>query len=114
MQRLRERREAMGWSQRQLAEKAMCSQQAVASYEKGERMPSGDVLVRLARFLGVSSAYLLGLSDSPERDDRLPENWVAVVEEAMSQGFSPDDVRRAIRGLRVMLGQEPDSRQNDG
>lgn len=108
MQRLRERREALGWSQRQLAEKADCSQQAIASYEKGDRMPSGDVLVRIARILGVSSAYLLGHTDNPERDDRLPDDWVAVVEEAMAEGYSPEQIRRAIRGLKVMLGQSPE------
>lgn len=69
-------------------------------------MPSGDVLVRLAHVLGVSSAYLLGKTDSPERDDRLPPDWVQTVERAIAKGLSPEDVERAIRMLLVALGKE--------
>jgi len=78
----------------------------VAQYERGERTPSGDILVRLSHVLGVSSAYLLGMTDNPERDDRLPPDWEAVVEEALRDGFSPDDVRKALKMLRVALGKE--------
>lgn len=93
-------------SQTRLADSVGSSQSAVADYENGRRIPGGEVLVKLARVLGVSSAYLLGHTDNQERDDRLPDNWVAVVEDAMSQGFSPEDIRRAIRGLKVMMGHE--------
>lgn len=106
MDRLRDVRKQRGLSQVRLAEMVGCSQQAIADYERGKSVPAGDTLVRIARILGVSSAYLLGHADTPERDDRLPDDWVAVVEEAMAGGYSPEQIRRVIRGLRVMLGQE--------
>lgn len=105
MKRLREIREARGLSQSGLAKRVGITQQAVAQYEAGGRTPTGDILVRIAQALGVSSSYLLGLTDTPERDDHLPPEWEQVVEEAMSSGFSPDDVRRALRMLRVALGK---------
>jgi len=46
------------------------------------------------------------MTDNPERDDRLPPDWEAVVEEALRDGFSPDDVRKALKMLRVALGKE--------
>lgn len=105
MDRLRMAREGRGYSQRRLAELAGISQQSVAAYEKGEREPGGDVLVRLAHVLVVSSAYLIGRTDSQERDDRLPPDWVQTVEMAMAKGFTPDQVRRAIEMLEIALGK---------
>ena len=106
MERLKQIREKNGWSQMTLAEHVGVSRTAIAQYESGARRPTGDIVVKIARLLGVSSAYLLGHADSPERDDRLPEDWVAVVEEAMSDGFSPQDIRRMIQGLKVVLGRD--------
>lgn len=106
MERLRQERLKRELSQETLANRIGISRTTIAQYENGTRRPTGDIAVRLARELGVSSAYLLGATDNPERDDRLPEDWEAVVEEALSQGFSPADVRRALRLLRVALGKE--------
>lgn len=105
MNRIKEVRLARGRSQQDLAEVAGVTRQAIGKIENGLSTPGGDVLVRIAHYLGVSSAYLLGKTDSPERDDRLPADWVQTVEEAMSKGFSPEDVRRAIRMLEVALGR---------
>lgn len=106
MKRLREVREQRGLSQSELARRVGVSQRAISSYENGERTPAGDILVRISHVLGVSSAYLLGMTDDPKRDDRLPPDWEAVVEEALRDGFSPDDVRKALKMLRVALGKE--------
>lgn len=51
---LKELREAKGWSQKQLAEVASISQQAIAHWEIGEREPSASNLFALCRALGVS------------------------------------------------------------
>ena len=34
-------------------------------YERGEGDPNATVIVRMARYFGVSSDYLLGLRDEP-------------------------------------------------
>jgi transcriptional regulator with XRE-family HTH domain len=51
--RLRALREAAGWSQAELAQAAGVSQQAVNTYERGERCPSWEAALRLAAALGV-------------------------------------------------------------
>lgn len=106
MRRLKEVREDRGLSQSELARRAGVTQQAIAQYESGTRAPSGEALVSLSLALGVSPAYLLERTDSPERIDHLPPEWEKVVEEALETGLSPEDVRRAMRMLRVALGQE--------
>lgn len=36
-------------------------------YEQGTREPSASVIIALANFFGVSTDYLLGLTDDPRR-----------------------------------------------
>ena len=51
---LKELREAKGWSQKQLAEVAKLSQQAIGHWELGDREPAASNLFALCRALGVS------------------------------------------------------------
>ncbi len=58
---IRELREAKGWSQKALAERAHVTDAYIAMLETGKRKsPSLDVLNRIARALGVPVAKLLG------------------------------------------------------
>lgn len=50
---VRTRREELGWSQRQLAERAGMTQPGVARFEAGGTTPTIPVLERLARALGL-------------------------------------------------------------
>lgn len=54
-------------SQRQLGEYLSITSQAVTLLEKGKRVPSFEVLCKLADYFDVSLDYLVGRSDSPER-----------------------------------------------
>lgn len=58
--RLRARREALGWSQAELAEKVGISANYVGVLERGLKLPTLDTLVVLARRLGVPVSELLG------------------------------------------------------
>ena len=50
---VRVRREELGWSQRQLAERAGMTQPGVARFEAGGTMPTLPLLERLAAALGL-------------------------------------------------------------
>lgn len=56
LQMLREKRRL---SRRTLAELCGLSGNMIGMYERGEKAPSVDALVRLADYLGVSTDYLL-------------------------------------------------------
>lgn len=58
LQRLRNEKR---WSQSKLAEKLGLSASQVANYEIGRRLPSLQILIDMARILGVSTDYLLGV-----------------------------------------------------
>jgi len=59
---LRDLRKEKGLTQRKLAERVWVDPSTIALYEMGDRSPSLEVLVRLARVLGVTTDYLLGVS----------------------------------------------------
>ena len=59
-ERLRGLREHRRMSRLVLAELCGLSKNMIALYERGEKAPSVDALVRIADFFGVSVDYLLG------------------------------------------------------
>lgn len=70
--RLKERRKAMGWTQRDLAREMAASQSTIAMWETGANEIPTPTLERLAELLETSPTYLLGWTDDPtdyENDD---------------------------------------------
>ena len=61
--RIRDLREDRDLLQRDLATYLKCTQVSYSHYELGKRDIPTDVLIRLARFYGTSTDYLLGLTD---------------------------------------------------
>ena len=64
LQRLRSEKR---WSQSKLAEKLGLSASQVANYEMGRRLPSLQILIDMARILGVSTDYLLGVENETKQ-----------------------------------------------
>jgi transcriptional regulator with XRE-family HTH domain len=79
--RIRELREARGYSREKFALEIDVGVAQVARYERGENDATADVLARMARVLGVSSDYLIGLSNhaAPQLDNDLTPNEVAII-----------------------------------
>ena len=61
--RLKELRIEKGLSQVQLAEETGISKSAIGFWETGKRIPLATVVITLAKYFGVTSDYLLGISD---------------------------------------------------
>lgn len=64
--RIRELREGRNVTQAEIGRIIDVPQRTYSYYETGQRMVPPDVLVRLARFYGVSTDYLLELTDNPK------------------------------------------------
>ena len=80
--RLRECRKLKNLTQQQLASEIGLSCRTVQQYESGERTPTFDGLIKIARFFECSADYLLCLSDSTT-----PTNQKSV----LSRRTDPDD-----------------------
>ena len=62
--RLKEQRELKHLSQKQVADAVSMSASIISNYENGERLPSLDNLITLARFYKCTTDYLLGIEKS--------------------------------------------------
>lgn len=74
-ERMRQAREALDFTQEELAERAGLEVLQIWRYESGKTKPKTDVLARIAVALHVSSDYLLELTDDPGgyREDSLSD-----------------------------------------
>lgn len=64
--RLKELRAEKGVQQKDLADYLKIANSTYSQYETGKRVPSIDMLMKIADFFGVSVDYLLGRSDYPQ------------------------------------------------
>ncbi len=61
--RLREIRIEKGYTQEEIADYLGFTRPTYTAYESGRRKPDNDTLAKIARFLNVSTDYLLCISD---------------------------------------------------
>lgn len=67
-------------TQEQLAERLGITKSLISAYETGIRSPSLDVLVKLARLLGVTTDFLLGIEKRKMLDvSNLTQNQVDII-----------------------------------
>lgn len=114
--RIRELRQARGFSMRELTSRAKLKSVAfIADLEKGYRNPSPEVLVNLAAGLGVPledlrahdrRAPLHEISALAEKDPAWAAAFRAVVDAANSSKLTPKKLHKLLEG-----GPTPDSSQ---
>jgi transcriptional regulator with XRE-family HTH domain len=80
-------RTKLGWSQAVLAERLDSSVEYVSLMERGQRLPSVGMLVRLAQILGVSAGSLLG-------EEKAVPDQLRVLVDAI-----PEAARPAVLGM---------------
>lgn len=109
--RIRALRKEAGLTQGQLGQRLSVSTQVISMYENG-REPPYEILCNIARFFGVSTDYLLGLTNfrNPESQKRLEKN----AEEHSSitlllQSLRPDIRERFLPSLENLLNEEDDT-----
>lgn len=66
-ERLKELRTSRELTQKSLAEKIGISRRGLQCYELETHKPTSDVVINLANYFGVSTDYLLGLTNNPKR-----------------------------------------------
>lgn len=101
------RRES-GWSQAELAQRLGISASAVGMYEQGRREPAADILVLLARELGVTVDYLLtgNAARQPQELEQMMRSRIAAadlrLETRNDRPFSRDEL--AVLFAAMLLG----------
>ena len=64
MNRIKHLREELNMTQQELADKLEGAKSTIAMYEKGNRKPSLEVLVKLSEIFNCSIDYMMGKSDT--------------------------------------------------
>lgn len=62
-QRIRELRVIKGMTQEQLANAINIGMRSISRYENGECIPKGEIVKALDQYFGVSTDYILGITD---------------------------------------------------
>ncbi len=65
--RLRDLREDKDLTQEQLVKILKMHKTTYTNYEQGKREPPFEFIIKLARFYDVSTDYIAGLTDRPQR-----------------------------------------------
>lgn len=83
---LKKLRKGRGMTQSELGSKIGLSKAVISKYETGLGYPSFDVLIRIARFFGVTTDYLLGVSGEKLMDvTGLTESQADAVQRMVSE-----------------------------
>lgn len=93
-ERLTALRENTGKKRQEVADDLKISRASLEYYEKGKRKPDIEVLVRLADYYGVSTDYLLGLSDvsTTDKDIKFICNYTGLSETSVKILNSANDL----------------------
>ena len=84
--RIKQLREEKGLSQAELANAIQIAQSSIGNYERELRAPDSETILALAKYFNVTSDYLLGLADDPQKQPSATEEL----------GLSYDAVERLI------------------
>lgn len=107
--RLRFVREQHGFSQRELARLCNIGLNQIHRYEAGQIDPSASTLATMAHVLGVSTDYLLGLSDLPTP---VTLSELSAEERQLLEAFTLGDSRRLFTLIAERLQKLPTPSQD--
>ena len=97
-------RKKQNLSQYALADRLGFSRGQIANYEQGKRQPDYETLIKIADFFGVSTDYLLGVTDNPSRDETKEQKLKDFIEQP---GVPYDETRyipeEKLKPLRELL-----------
>lgn len=63
MLRIKEAREARGWTQEQLAAEMNTTQQTIQRWESGQTDPKASVIKEISRVLGITVSFIMNIED---------------------------------------------------
>jgi len=93
---IREKRKALGWTQKELAEKIFSTQQAVARWEYSITEPNLESLTALSKALGVPESHFIDKEIVEKEEDFL----------TLYRSLNPRDRENTISYMRLLKKQE--------
>ncbi|MBP3972713.1 helix-turn-helix transcriptional regulator [Bacillus sp. WL1] len=100
--RIRDLRKQKGITQKELAQSLKLSESTIGMYERNERQPDYNTLIRIADYFNVSTDFLLG-RDSNVKDDR---NNIELDQWLNDIKFAPSQKREELKRFWKFLMQD--------
>lgn len=100
--RLKELRIIKNISQQEIADYLHCTTASYSRYETGSRMPSADLLVKIADYFDVTLDYLLGR-------ENISENGLTQFETDLINAARKADGRAKDDALKLLLFHSPEN-----
>lgn len=113
MKNLRSARNSLGLTQQQVADSLGIERPSYARYETGDRQPDVSTLIKLSQLLGVTTDYLLGLTDNPQGHEQ-PATIAARPTTGMdpiSQERLDEIIAEAVKKIREEAGLDKNKRE---
>lgn len=88
-------------TQKELANAAGLTESAVSHYVKGDRVPRGANLIKIARALGTTTDYLLN-----QEDDKCMESDMKVVKTLIARNASKMSKEEKMELMGILLGDD--------
>ncbi len=98
--RLRDLRQRRGLTLEDLSARLDIHSRQISRYEAGESDPTSDVVARLAKVLGVTSDYLLGLSD--DATINITEDNLSPMERKLIAAVRDGSIREALKAFTAL------------
>ena len=94
MNRLKEMRQAKGWTQKQLGDRVGMAKTTISGYERGNHQVDPSMLCALCDLFECSADYLLGRTDNPGVS-------LSAADQQLLQAYRrlPLEIRKAVDGL---------------
>ena len=110
MNRIKNLREELNMTQQELADKLEGAKSTVAMYEKGDRKPSLEVLVKLSEIFDCSIDYILGKSDIRNPEQQIKDEFSFAYHKE-TEGLSEDEIKEALEFYkRIKYGKNEEKK----
>lgn len=87
-------------SQKEISESTGISQASISLYLSKKRKPASDSIIKIADFFNVTTDYLLGLSNTPNKSGDLLEDYQKLKEKAEKFEELKDSLLKITKKLR--------------
>lgn len=87
------------YTQQELADKLEVTQRTIAFYEKGERQPDFNTLIKIAKIFDVSLDYLLGMNNK-NLDSLNLQEYGLVIKKAKDANISAKNLEEIVEFIK--------------
>ena len=104
-ERLAKIREDYGYTRKRLAEELNRPYRTITNYENGAREPGHDYIIKIARKFGVSTDYILGLSNTPDQQEKKSPSDISEEAHKLARDYDGLD-RHGQNVTRILITEE--------